>query len=240
MILQYKLTKSFNNAEFDSFCNDKLKTYEFFSDIVQPETLEYSKDNLSIFFKTHNIALIKPRFLKKGEGIFLLKKTDEFPELKDYLIQEFIDNGFEDFHFDIRVFVQNFDELIITSYVRVSKKLVSNIAQGGKVEDSKLFLKGLFPNKNKLEEVIIITQKIINKFDFKELGLDFVVDKSGKIFLIELNSFPGIAGLFILKNPNNSKFKNFEIIYSEDYKKKQKILLEKIRKNRYEELKCVE
>ena len=75
MIPKYILTKSFNNSEFDNFCDDKLKPYKFFSDIAQPKTLEYSKDNLKLFFRTHNIALLKPRFLKKGEGIFLLKKN---------------------------------------------------------------------------------------------------------------------------------------------------------------------
>ena len=217
----------------------KLKPYKFFSDIAQPKTLEYSKDNLKLFFRTHNIALLKPRFLKKGEGIFLLKKTDEFPDLNDYLIQEFIDNGFDDFHFDIRVFVQIFNELLIASYARVSNKLVSNIAQGGKVEDAKLFLDNLFPQK-KLDEILQVVNKIIDKLDFKEIGLDFVIDKNGKIFLIELNSFPGIAGLYILQNPDDSKYKNFEIIYDDNYKQRQKKLLNKIRKNRYEELKCVE
>lgn len=239
MIPKYKLEKSFNPEQFNELCIDKLKTYSFFSEINQPNTLEFSKKNLMVFFETQDIALLKPRYLKKGEGIFLLEKTDNIPELKDYIIQEFIDNGFENYYFDIRVYVQNFNELIIVPYARISKKIISNLAQGGKVDDAKLLLDILFPNENKLNQILDIVKKIIKKIRFKETGIDFIVDKTGKIYLIELNSFPEILGLFILKNPDDSIYENFTIKYDINYKKNHEKLLDKIRKNRYEELKCV-
>ena len=198
------------------------------------------KKNLKIFFKVHDRVILKPRFLKKGEGIFILKKKDPIPKLENYLIQEFIDNGFENYYFDIRVYVQNLNEQIICTYARISKKIVCNIANNGRVEDCEKLLNLVYPKKNIYNELLELTKKIISLLSFKEVGIDYIIDKTGKIYLIELNSSPGILGLYILRNPDNSKYPSFTINYDDEFKKEKKQILEKIRINRYEELqKCV-
>jgi len=65
-------------------------------------------------------------------------------------------------------------------------------------------LKKVHPRLLLYQRLDEISNKIINyilkDYSFVEMGQDFMIDRKGKIYLIEVNSKPGIQGFYLLGN----------------------------------------
>ncbi|MBN2368774.1 ATP-grasp domain-containing protein [Candidatus Woesearchaeota archaeon] len=223
-----------NPKKFEEFARDKYKCYLFLKGFNMPHTELYSKENLKKFLIDKGSTVIKPRFSAKGENVFFIKSIEEIPEIcaDDFVIQEKIDaKKIEDHVFDVRVL---FYENKYYYYSRVSKKdsLLTNLAQGGRAESTEKILEFCFPDEKEkiMSDIFNTSSKIIKalkqRFSLAKAGIDFLIDKTGKIYLLEINSKPGISGMFILRNPDNSAYGKLKLIYGQDFKKKQEIMLE--------------
>ena len=183
-----------NHPLIDKFCWDK----KIISDILPedtPKTFLVNTDSgarkVVGSIKTKKVV-VKPRYGTLGKGVIITDKQ-WLPEIKkNTLIQEFIDtsNGIKNVvkgYHDLRVVIIN--GKIDHAHVRTPKKglLVANVALGGK----KMFIK-----KEQIPSKII---SIVNKIDLmfekyypRIYSVDFLIDKSGKPFIVECNSQPMI------------------------------------------------
>ncbi len=185
--------KIVNDLELEELCKDKLKTYEAFPKYV-PETRKASKQNLTEMLKENDKVVFKPRYGFAGEGVQIIESIEEFEEpekIDNYILQAFIATegipklGVEGPH-DLRTIV--IDGVIQDgNYVRVPDKgVISNISRGGDQ---------IYVDRNELPEEIV---EIIDdmKSEFKRFqpaifSVDFMMDKEGRPWIVELNSKPG-------------------------------------------------
>ena len=113
---------------------------------------------------------------------------------------------YQNSNFDIRIIYQKDGQgqwTISKKFVRIAApgSSISNLSRGGRIERSVVVLKQLFKfdqklieEKNlemrKLCEMIAFTLESASESTFGELGLDIGIDKTGHLWLIEVNSKP--------------------------------------------------
>ncbi|MBU0757166.1 MAG: YheC/YheD family protein [Nanoarchaeota archaeon] len=204
---KYILNKNPNPKGLIMFCEDKMQVFEYFrNNMTVPETMLFTKENAEKFFNMHQQAVLKPRYGSKGKGIMLAEKGEDHTGLRDYLIQEMIvPEKYDKKCWDVRVLVQNINKITVGMYSRVSDNFVTNIFQGGSVESTEKIINSVSAKEqNIVVKLDNCTKKIIsyieNKYDFVEIGIDFLVDAKGNVFLIEINTMPGIGGFFEMDN----------------------------------------
>tara|TARA_Y100000310_G_scaffold342504_1_gene446044 strand:+ start:1553 stop:2509 length:957 start_codon:yes stop_codon:yes gene_type:complete len=184
-----------NSPDFEKFCKDKLNTYTSFPDFV-PTTLlvndvkEY-EDNLKHI--SSDKVVIKPRYGLDGIGVSIINKDDKGHHITpNTIIMDWVDTsqGSKSFGansiYDVRCVLVNgeIDHAMVRSN---DKGYLTNYYQGGKV----LFIDNEDIPVNILELVKEIDEKIAH-FNPRIYTADFMVDKSGKAWLIEMNSKPGL------------------------------------------------
>lgn len=183
-----------NHPVIDKFCWDKKVIADIFPEDT-PKTFLVNTDSGArkvIGAIGTDKVVVKPRYGTLGKGVIITDKQ-YLPEIKkNTLIQEFIDtsNGIKNVvkgYHDLRVVIIN--GKVDHAHVRTPKKglFVANVALGGK----KMFIrKEQIPSK-----IISIVKKIDTAFEKyypRIYSVDFLIDKSGKPFIVECNSQPMI------------------------------------------------
>lgn len=195
--------KVLNDPEVAELCQDKLKTYREFKNMMS-ETEKASENNIRDMLSRNNKVVLKPRYGSGGHGI---KKAETFSDiencdLKDYLVQEFIDTeGIEEFGVDgphdLRMLLVNGE--LINSYIRTPDNgFRSNVDQGGHVEYVDI--------ENLPESAKDIASSVVKKMeDYRPyvISVDVMFDSENRPHLVELNSQPGI----FVNRPATSKEK---------------------------------
>ncbi len=188
--------KLVNDPGLNKLCWDKMQTYDYFSEMVPRTFLVNNIDQLKEIMpqiKTEKIVL-KPRYGIMGKDILFVNKKDVKEARKNTVVQEFIDSsvgikelGIEGVH-DLRIMIINGE--IDHFYVRAAKKdsLLANCAQGGK----KIFIENEKIPKSVLNIANEIDDKLM-KYEPRIYAIDFVFDKNGKLWVMELESIPGFA-----------------------------------------------
>lgn len=135
----------------------------------------------------------------------LYKKIRPMLKGRTYLVQQGLDLLlYEGRISDIRVLVQKNGKgewSITKAYVRVGRKnsIVSNIAQGGVALPMEQVLKTAFPEertnqiRQEIRDVALLASYVLEKQSgelYGELGVDLGLEKTGRLWLIELNSKP--------------------------------------------------
>lgn len=186
-----------NNPEMDWICLDKRSTYDRFPELC-PLTKEVSSsqqaDEVLKQFSTA-MAVAKPIDGEEGRGVIIDKKellAERIPSYP-YLVQEFIDTsggipGISDGMHDLRMTMV--DGVVSNCFIRVPAKgkLVSNLAQGGSKHE--------VPIDKLPKEAVALAQKVEEMF--RSYGrciysVDMGRDVSGRWYIIELNSQPGVT-----------------------------------------------
>jgi len=183
------LSKKLNDKIMDKdailkfpYYEDKLFQYKFFKDIVK-----MLKTWFFLSLKSRNIkklefpVVVKKRISSRSKDVFLIRSYNEFfkffkkRKIKDYIVSEYID-----VYKDLRiVFLNNRIISCVEREVRMSKKQ-GFLKLGVRVKKNSIILR-------KLREMVFkITKKL--KCDF--CGIDFLIDKKGKIYLVECNLSP--------------------------------------------------
>ena len=132
-----------------------------------------------------NALVIKPLFGSQGQGVRLLTKKTKFPLPGDmfvngvYYLQTYIDTGHE--NHDFRVFVVN--NQAVAAMQRSGTGWLNNVAQGATCSAVQ---------NEAINDLAIQAAKALN-IDY--CGVDIIRDKSGQLWVLEVNSIPAWKGL---------------------------------------------
>lgn len=131
--------------------------------------------------------VIKPLFGSQGIGVRRLEQGSPFPVPMEehvdgvYYLQGYVDTGEGAWH-DYRVFVIN--NRVCAAMVRHGSQWINNVAQGGRCE-------GLNPDPE-IAELALAAARAVN-VDY--CGVDIIRDRSGRLYVLEVNSIPAWRGL---------------------------------------------
>ena len=157
-----------------------------------PEKLSVAKKILKKLKKKKLYGIWKPLFGSQGKGLRVIKRN----KLKKNSEQVYYLQTFEDIKIkskkkwqDFRILVCNNE--IIASMIRINKKKITNIGQGGEPFE--------FNATEEIKKISINASKLINA-DYA--GIDFIKDKYGKFKVIEINSIPAWKALQKTTNKN--------------------------------------
>ncbi len=200
MLIKKEIAKNFlmvNDIYFNFMFGSKFLTYVLFSEHMPKSFLAYNRKDLINKFKFINSdkIVIKPDNSFGGQGVFIVNKrvfkkiTDKKMEYP-LVVQEFIDSrcGLKQLAkgaHDLRIIYVNHKPII--SYLRepVGNSLIANVSRGG---TRKIIDLGLVPQKSMNK-----CKQIANKLKvFKNViySIDFIFDKKGKPYVLEINSPP--------------------------------------------------
>lgn len=186
-----------NDPELDRVCLDKNETYKLFRDACPRTEVASSAEearSLSDAFPARMIVA-KPVDGEEGKGVLIGPKEDILPQIPSYpyLLQEFVDtsggipgiiNGMHDLRMTI------IDGEICNSFLRIPAegKFVSNLAQGGSKQE-------IHPAQLPKEatELAALVDAEFTRFPHRIYSVDCGRDVSGKWYIIELNSQPGVT-----------------------------------------------
>jgi glutathione synthase/RimK-type ligase-like ATP-grasp enzyme len=181
-----------NKPDVTDLCQDKLKTYNKFSNYV-PETAEATEDNIRDLLDEYGEVVLKPRYGSAGEGIERIESIEELEgrETDDLLVQRFVSEpllsefDLEKFH-DLRVIIIN-DE-VLGGYLRLPEKegFLSNVAQGASVKYLKTeeIPEKVYPMIDEVSDCFRQYSPVIYTVDF--------IFEDDEPLIMELNSQPGI------------------------------------------------
>lgn len=182
-----------NDTELEEICKDKLKTYQLFPDYV-PETRQASLENIEEMLEKYDKVVFKPRYGFAGEGVEIIESANEFEQPDNpehFILQAFIETegipelDVEGPH-DLRTIVID-GEIQNGNYVRVPDEgLISNISRGG---DQVYVDRDELPGE--IVEIIEDMKSEFERFQPAIFSVDFMLDKDGKPWIVELNSKPG-------------------------------------------------
>ena len=181
-----------NDFELEKFCKDKLRSAERLPEYF-PDTA--SQEFLNDMIEEYEKVVVKPRFGHGGEDVNIVKsrKDLELDENVEYVVQEFVEAsevpipGVSGKQHDLRVvFVNN--EPVYT-YVRMPEEEegVSNVAKQGSITYIDL--------EDVPDEVMEAAREISEELEGYRpclFSVDFIVSQSGRPYVLELNSKPGM------------------------------------------------
>lgn len=185
-----------DDPAFTLFANNKYETSRELPQHFKPYRKFLSTETFVNFLKTFTgeRLVIKPVIGSGGHGVHIVSKEEAahldlvFP----IIVQEFIDSshgipGITDTYHDLRmVFIG--DEFVY-AYVRIPKdgSLLANIAQGGRME---IVPKEKLPKT--LGPIVRDTQTLFARFSQKTYTIDVMFDETGRPWIIEFNTMPGM------------------------------------------------
>lgn len=189
----------FNNATVARICNDKAITYQYIQETgvtVIDSTFVKNHELISYMEKIKEPTVIKAVDGHGGSQVFLLDK-DDINQLKmeevllkmdgsDCVIQPLTGKK----HSDLRVYVIGRE--IIAAVLRTAVSgFRSNYSLGGNVRLYDLS-----------HEEISIINKIIDKFDFGMVGIDFLIGDDNQLIFNEIEDVVGARMLYSCTNIN--------------------------------------
>lgn len=189
-----------NSLRFTRIMDDKLITSLIFHKWSKRSWIVNNQKKLkSILPKIKSQKfVVKPISESGGKNVQILDKEEALGKIifgddyDDYLVQEFIDSSLgvpgvsENMH-DLRlVFINN---KLSYSYIREPEKgnYLANLSQGGSLS---IVPKDKIPRS--LDPIIRCANKVFETFDPRIYCIDFMFDKKGKPWIVELNSMPGL------------------------------------------------
>ena len=149
------------------------------------------KGNWKSNFRFEGGKILSPR---SDHGWTFIDITDNVKFLKeiltkDLVIEEAVDSyELDDFIFDLRLYVFYDEVLYILPRTNEKGAITANISQGGKGRTTRFLKK--FP-KNIINKAVTSGIKTIEAMDVNFAGVDVMISKDFKIYVIELNTFPG-------------------------------------------------
>lgn len=182
--LEYMGVKTFNNSFVSEICNNKAKTHQYLAqfDIPMLNTYFFRVDE----FMPEKIKLQYPLVIKEVDGrggkqVYKAENLNELKEIraklesKEIILQPMGEVPGK----DVRVFVVG--KNIVAAILRSSNTdFRANYSLGG---SAKIY--NLSENEREL------VNKIISKFDFGLVGIDFIFDKNGGFIFNEIEDVVG-------------------------------------------------
>lgn len=192
----------YNSLKLNKILSNKSLTFNFFKQFSATTILLNDPSDIKKVdqLKSSEI-IIKPLSQSGGKGIFITKKaiakTDIISNnLFPVLAQEFIDsskvnNNFVKGCHDIRVIVRNNTPFYAFARIPQKNKRIANVSQGASLE--------VIPIENLLDNTAVhdfldAIIELVEKIDTtkKLYAIDFIFDNDNNLWLIEMNSRPGL------------------------------------------------
>jgi len=151
------------------------------------------KGNWKTNFRFEDGKILSPR---SDYGWTFIDITDNVKFLKEILtknivIEEAVDTyKLDDIIFDLRLYVFYDEVLYIFPRTNEKSAITANISQGGRGRSSH-FLKR-FP-KNVIDRAVKSGVRTIKAMDVNFAGVDVMISKDLRVYVIELNTFPGFT-----------------------------------------------
>lgn len=191
-----KKVKIFNDVFVEKLCSDKMLTYKFFKKFMTRMFIVNNKTELKKTLKKIRTSryVLKPIAGSSAKGIkFFSKKQLPKKVKKDTIVQEFIDAskgipGFVKGVADFRVILIN-GKITFAAIRKAKKGLISNVSRGGK--ETVIDIKKV---PMQIKKTVKQIDAKLKKYKPRIFTADFVFDREGKPWLMELNSKPGIFG----------------------------------------------
>lgn len=160
-------------------------------------TLHAVDEGIQVYTDSSSEILTKAEFVDFFEKIIQPRK---------YLAQPFIESKDKEGNpFDIRMHVRKnlygiWEPAAIYPRIGIGKEITSNISQGGGVSPLNSFLAANYGEKwQEVQETIAKAShwfprkfEALYDVDFDAFGIDFGLDKNGKLWLFEVNTSPGM------------------------------------------------
>ncbi len=194
-----------NDLQMSDALTDKVLTYDLFPDLIPP-TFDTSiphlgtrllADSFHTDLRTDKIIL-KPRYGERGKGIevidFLEVDSARVRNMEGYIVQPIMDSdsgipelGVSGRH-DLRMLMYNGE--IMDFFVRVApdNNFICNQSHGGRI--------AYFPLHDLPERFRKVAQEVdqsLSQYMPRYYSIDVGVGRSGKLWVYELNTMPGIV-----------------------------------------------
>lgn len=197
--------KIFNDLELSDCLTDKVATYKMFPELIPPTFDTTNPDILSSLRKTAahrdlNIEklFLKPRFGERGKGIDVIDiaalSSEHVSNKHEYVVQALLesDAGVPELNIqgrhDLRMLVCNGEVIQLFVRIPAPDSYISNYASGGKILH---FDVNRLPRK--FHDVAMKIDETLRQYGPRLYSVDAGVGRSGKIWLYELNTMPGIV-----------------------------------------------
>jgi hypothetical protein len=183
----------YNSLKLSELLSNKWFSYKEFEDFSPKAVLVSGKKD---FGKIKSLSsarvIIKPLTGSGGKGIEIFDKDKVNAKNYPFFAQELVEarrgiDGFVRGAHDLRVIVIN--EKPFYAFLRIPQKnsLIANLSKGGKI---KVVLLKKLPAS--VFSFIAKIRKKLRKYGNKLYSIDMIIDDSGKPWIIEMNSRPGI------------------------------------------------
>jgi ribosomal protein S6--L-glutamate ligase len=184
-----------NSRESMEICDDKYRTILKLADsgIPVPKTAVVPNEE-SIEIAVKKVGNKFPIIVKtltgsKGLGVFIVDRIESLKSTlqaiwkinntTEILFQEYIEAAY-----DLRIHVLGNKVIAAMKRFKIKKDFRSNFSLGGKVSDVKL--------TDEQKNIAILSAKSVGAI---WAGVDMMIDKSGKYYIIEVNTSPGTEGI---------------------------------------------
>ncbi|MFB6213556.1 MAG: RimK family alpha-L-glutamate ligase [Candidatus Nanohaloarchaea archaeon] len=181
-----------NDYRLQELVNDKLESYRSFPDHI-PETREADREDVEEMLDDYGRVVLKPRSDYGGTGVEVINSIDDFEPREGLLVQRFVDptEGLPGFDVsgphDLRIQVLSGDPA--GAQVRVPESgWVSNVHRGGET-----FFVELEDVPDRALEIVEEVAEVLSAHDPSFYSVDFVFDRDGRPWILELNSKPGLV-----------------------------------------------
>lgn len=195
--------KFYNHPIFRTILDNKLGQYMILRDFMPKSYLATDKGGFKKVVEkvTAKKVVIKPLYGSGGFGIIICDKEKAVNKRIEYpvLVQEFIEGGGipgfnkKDKLADIRLIYQNDKLVYALSRIAKGKSLFTNFHQGA---TAVLVPQDKIPPQ--VRKMAIEINKRLNIFPSANYSLDFIFNKRGRPYLIEMNTTPGFDLLKIV------------------------------------------
>jgi glutathione synthase/RimK-type ligase-like ATP-grasp enzyme len=184
-----------NHPAFSLHAGSKLQVSRAFKEFAKPYFRATSREDLINILAQlpDTLVVAKPERGNSGEGILIAEKAEILERVAfPILVQEFIDssNGIpgvmKGLH-DLRIIYCN--ESLVYAYYRTPRAggYLANVAQGGK---QTMIAEEDIPNS--VWPIVHAVQSHYEKFSPKIYTIDLMFDPTGRPWIVELNTMPGL------------------------------------------------
>lgn len=209
-----------NDLQMSDCLTDKVLTYKMLSEFIPP-TLDSNDPDVAIRLQEMPIhpdlslekLFLKPRFGERGKGIEII----DFSELvsasvlkkRQYIVQPLLesDAGIPELNIpgrhDLRLLLYNGEIIQFFARLPALHSYVSNKSHGGK-----LFYYDLHQLPEKFQALALRVDTRLQHYGPRFYSIDVGVGRSGKLWIYELNTMPGIVWE---EGDVNDQTKNIEV-----------------------------
>ena len=192
----------YNSLQLSKLLSDKLLTFNSFKQFSATTVLLTNVSDIQKIKQLNTSRIIiKPLSKSGGEGIYITQKTtaetdiiknDSFPILaQDFIDSSTVNNSFVKGCHDIRVIIRNNTPFYVFARIPQKGKFIANVSQGASL--NVIPIQDLL-NDPTVHRFIHAIMKSVNKLNTtkKLYAIDFMFDNDNNLWLIEMNSRPGL------------------------------------------------